>query len=101
MYVNAVFKSDIWALLVWPRSALPWLWLCTRIDWPNSFEWNDYAVVNGWRAHNVRITNAAALARIETKARITAADVTGTSNVREQDAAAEKLLSRLEGTRND
>lgn len=45
----------------------------------------------------------AALSRIETKARITAADVTGSHNVRgqEQDAAAEKLLSRLEGTRND
>ena len=36
--------------------------------------------------------NAAALARIETKAKITAADVTGSSD---QDAAAEKLLSRL------
>lgn len=55
------------------------------------FEWNDY-VANG---HN---GTAAALARIETKAKITAADVTGSSD---RDAAAEKLLSRLEGTRND
>lgn len=44
------------------------------------------------------IANTAALVRIETKAKITAADVTGHQD---QDAAAEKLLSRLEGTRND
>ena len=55
--------------------------------------------IHVWRAAAVDSSlNAAALARIETKAKITAADVTGSSD---QDAAAEKLLSRLEGTTRD
>lgn len=105
-------RMDCGECIWWCWNEYSGWWCPNPIDWfPEfiQFEWNDYAV-NGCAYNNASATTAAlhhhgclppiiaALARIETKAKIMAADVTGSSD---QDAAAEKLLSRLEGTRND